>query len=52
VTHPASTTHVNLTPEELATNGIGPSTIRVSVGLEHADDLVADFGQALDQIIL
>ena len=47
VTHPASTTHVNLTPEELAANGIGPGTIRVSVGLEHPDDLVADFLQAL-----
>ena len=39
VTHPASTTHVNLLPDELAANGIGPGTIRVSVGLEHADDL-------------
>lgn len=48
VTHPASTTHVNLTPEELADNGIGPGTIRVSTGLEHADDLVADFAQALE----
>ncbi len=50
VTHPASTTHVNLTPEELAANDISPGTIRVSVGLEHADDLVADFLQALAQI--
>ncbi len=47
VTHPASTTHVNLTPDELAANGIGPGTIRVSVGLEHPDDVVADFDQAL-----
>jgi cystathionine beta-lyase/cystathionine gamma-synthase len=47
VTHPASTTHVSLTPEELAANGIGPGTIRVSVGLEHVDDVIADFGQAL-----
>ncbi len=47
VTHPASTTHVNLTPEELAANGISPGTIRVSVGLEHVDDLIADFAQAL-----
>ncbi len=50
VTHPASTTHVALSPEELAAAGIEPSTIRVSVGLEHADDLVADFAQAIDQI--
>ncbi|MGZ4757726.1 MAG: trans-sulfuration enzyme family protein [Acidimicrobiales bacterium] len=48
VTHPASTTHVNLTPDELALNGILPGTIRVSMGLEHPDDLVADFLQALD----
>ncbi len=47
VTHPASTTHVALTPDELAANGIGPGTIRVSVGLEGVDDLVADFTQAL-----
>jgi cystathionine beta-lyase/cystathionine gamma-synthase len=47
VTHPASTTHVSLTPDELAANGIGPGTVRVSVGLEHPDDVVADFAQAL-----
>jgi cystathionine beta-lyase/cystathionine gamma-synthase len=47
VTHPASTTHVNLTLEELAANGISPGTVRVSVGLEHPDDIVADFLQAL-----
>jgi cystathionine beta-lyase/cystathionine gamma-synthase len=50
VTHPASTTHVGLSPEELEDAGIQPSTIRVSVGLEHADDLIADFAQAIDQI--
>jgi cystathionine beta-lyase/cystathionine gamma-synthase len=49
VTHSASTTHVNLTPEELAANGISPGTVRVSTGLEHADDLVADFAQALER---
>jgi cystathionine beta-lyase/cystathionine gamma-synthase len=47
VTHPATTTHVNLTPDELAAVDIGPGTVRVSVGLEHADDIVADFDQAL-----
>jgi cystathionine beta-lyase/cystathionine gamma-synthase len=50
VTHPATTTHVNLTPDELAANGIGPGTVRVSVGLEHPDDIVRDFGQALDRV--
>jgi cystathionine beta-lyase/cystathionine gamma-synthase len=48
VTHPASTTHVNLLPEELEANGIGPGTIRLSVGLEAAEDLIADLAQALD----
>jgi cystathionine beta-lyase/cystathionine gamma-synthase len=47
VTHPASTTHVSLTPDELAAAGIGEGTIRVSVGLEDASDLIADFEQAL-----
>jgi len=48
VTHPASTTHVNLRPDELEASFIGPGTIRVSVGLEHGDDLIADFLQALE----
>ncbi|MEO6987197.1 MAG: aminotransferase class I/II-fold pyridoxal phosphate-dependent enzyme [Aquihabitans sp.] len=48
VTHPASTTHVNLLPEELEANGISPGTIRVSLGLEHVDDVIADIAQALD----
>jgi cystathionine beta-lyase/cystathionine gamma-synthase len=48
VTHPASTTHVSLTPDELAANGISPGTIRVSIGLEHVDDVIADFAAALE----
>jgi methionine-gamma-lyase len=47
VTHPASTTHVNLLPEELAAAGIGPGTVRMSVGLEDTDDVVADVLAAL-----
>jgi cystathionine beta-lyase/cystathionine gamma-synthase len=47
VTHPASTTHVGLTPEELDDAGITPGTVRVSCGLEHPDDIVDDFAQAL-----
>ena len=47
VTHPASTTHVGLLPEELEESGILPGTVRVSAGLEHPDDLIADFAQAL-----
>ena len=48
MTHPASTTHVGLLPEELADSGIGPGTIRLSVGLEHPDDVIADLVAALD----
>lgn len=47
VAHPASTTHTNLSAEELAEVGIGEGTVRISVGLEHPDDLIADFEQAL-----
>jgi len=49
VTHSASTTHAGLTPEELEAAGIGPGTIRVSVGLEHSDDVVADLLHAADK---
>jgi cystathionine beta-lyase/cystathionine gamma-synthase len=51
VTHPATTTHVGLQPDELAHAGIGPGTVRVSVGLEHVDDLVADLRSALDAAV-
>lgn len=47
VTHPASTTHVGLTPDELAASGIGPGTVRLSAGLEHIDDLITDLTDAL-----
>ena len=47
VTHPASTTHVSLLPEELAAAGIGAGTIRMSVGLEDPADLLADLDAAL-----
>jgi cystathionine beta-lyase/cystathionine gamma-synthase len=50
VTHPASTTHVGLLPEELADAEITPGTVRVSAGLEHPDDLLDDFRQALRAI--
>lgn len=50
VTHPASTTHVNLLPDELAAAGIGPGTIRFSAGLEHTDDVVADVLASLDTL--
>lgn len=50
-THPASTTHAALSPEELADAGIGPGTVRLSVGLEHEDDLLADVAQALSAAV-
>ena len=48
VTSPANSTHVGLTREELLEAGIGPGLVRVSVGLEHPDDLISDFDRALD----
>lgn len=48
VIHPATTTHSQMSPEELAEAHITPSTIRLSVGLEHVDDLIADLSKALD----
>lgn len=46
VIHPATTTHSQLTANELAEQGITPSTIRLSIGLEHIDDIIADLEQA------
>ena len=46
-THPASTTHSKLSEEERKAVGILPGLIRVSVGLEHIDDIVEDIEQAL-----
>ncbi len=47
VIHPASTTHQQLTEAEQAAGGVTPDLIRVSVGLEHIDDIIADFEQAV-----
>jgi O-succinylhomoserine sulfhydrylase len=47
ITHPASTTHRRLSPEVQAEMGITPSVLRLSVGLEHVDDLIKDLDQAL-----
>ena len=48
VTHPASTTHSKLSGEERARSGITDGMVRISVGLEHPDDIIADLDQALD----
>lgn len=50
VTHPASTTHVGLLPAELEAAGIGPGTIRMSVGLEATEDIVADVVKSLETL--
>lgn len=47
VTHPASTTHGKLSKEDQLATGISPGLIRVSVGLEHVEDIIADLNQAL-----
>ena len=51
VIHPATTTHSQPSPEELAAQGITPATVRLSVGTEHVDDLIADIEQALDAAV-
>ncbi len=50
VIHPYTTTHSQLSPEELEQQHITPSTVRLSVGTEHIDDILDDLKQALDQI--
>ncbi len=49
-THPASTTHRQLNPEELAKAGVSEGMVRLSIGIEHIDDLRADLEQALDKV--
>jgi O-acetylhomoserine (thiol)-lyase len=48
--HPASTTHSQLSPEEQAATGVTPDFIRLSVGIEHIDDILADLDQALAKV--
>ena len=50
VIHPYTTTHSQLSPEELAEQHITPSTVRLSIGTEHIDDIINDLSQALDKI--
>jgi O-succinylhomoserine sulfhydrylase len=47
ITHPASTTHRRLSTDVQVEMGITPSVVRLSVGLEHIDDLIKDLNQAL-----
>jgi O-acetylhomoserine (thiol)-lyase len=48
--HPASTTHRQLSPEELATAGVSEDLVRISVGIEHIEDIIADIDQALEKV--
>jgi len=50
ITHPATTTHKNLTDEARAELGISPGTVRFSAGIEDSEDLVEDFARALEQV--
>lgn len=50
ILHPASTTHRQLTPEELKSAGVPENLVRLSVGIEHPDDIIADLEQALAKI--
>lgn len=50
IIHPKSTTHAQLSDAQLATAGITPDLIRISVGIENVDDLIADLSQALDAV--
>jgi O-acetylhomoserine (thiol)-lyase len=47
IAHPASTTHRQLTPADLTLVGVTPDMVRLSIGLEHPDDLIEDLDQAL-----
>jgi O-acetylhomoserine (thiol)-lyase len=49
--HPASTTHRQMSPEEQLTAGVKPEMIRLSIGIEHSDDIVADLDQALNRAV-
>ena len=48
VIHPASTTHQQLSQDEQISSGVSPEQIRVSVGIEHIDDIINDFEYALN----
>ena len=48
--HPASATHRQMTDEELVAAGVGPDLVRLSCGIEHSDDLIADLQQALEKV--
>ena len=48
--HPSSTTHSQLTEDEQIASGVTPGYVRLSVGIEHIDDIIADLSKALDKV--
>ncbi len=50
IIHPASTTHSQLSDEDLRKGGIAPELIRLSIGLEHVDDIIAALDEALESV--
>lgn len=50
VIHPASTTHSQLSNEELLDQGVKPNTIRLSIGTEHIDDIIADLDRGFEAV--
>ena len=51
VIHPATTTHSQLSKEELEDQGIKPNTVRLSIGIEHIDDIISDLQNAFDRVL-
>jgi O-acetylhomoserine (thiol)-lyase len=49
--HPSTTTHSQLSPDDQIATGVTPGYVRLSVGIEHPDDIISDLGQALDQAV-
>jgi O-acetylhomoserine (thiol)-lyase len=49
--HPSTTTHSQLSPDEQLATGVTPGYVRLSVGIEHPDDIIRDLEQALDQAV-
>ena len=48
--HPASTTHSQLSAEDQMASGVTPGYVRLSIGIEHIDDIIADISQALSKV--
>ena len=46
--HPATTTHSQLSDEDMLATGVSPSYVRLSIGIEHIDDIISDLSNALD----